>query len=248
MYKNLSIFLIILLTTSYLLLISTQPVAAFTMSNLNYILEMGNLNSFAGKKSNDQFTLTDTGGQLAPGLYSGTNYKVKAGFQYIYPFVAFRFSISNLFIEFGTISPTTPVTRTNILTVSNGSAYGYQVTAFENHQLLSPSSGQIIPNTTCDAGTCTTTTAAAWTSTLTYGFGYRCDNLSGTDCSSDFATSTFYKQFPDDSAGQSPVAVMTGTNIGRNKQGQITYKVNISGAQPAGLYSNVITYIATPTY
>lgn len=237
----------IIVAICYSFLLAPQ-VSAFTMSNLDYILDMGNLNSFAGKKSNSQYTLTDTGGQLAPGLYSGSNYKVRAGFQYIYSIIAFRFSISSLLIDFGILSPTTPVTRTNTLTVSNGSAYGYAVTAFENHQLLVPSSGQIIPNTTCDAGICTTTTAAAWTSTLTYGFGYRCDNVSGTDCSTDFATSTFYKQFADDSAGQSPVAVMSGTNVGSNKQGQITYKVNISGTQAAGLYTNVITYIATPTY
>jgi hypothetical protein len=232
-----------------LLMLSTTPhVSAFTMSNIEYILQMGNLNSFAGRKSNAEYTVTDTGGQLAPGLYSGSNYKIRAGFQYIYSIIAFRFSISNIYIDFGTLSPTTPVTRTNTLTVSNGSAYGYQVTAFENHQLMVPASGQIIPNTTCDAGTCTTTTAAAWTNTLTYGFGYRCDNLSGTDCASGFSTSTFYKQFADESAGQTPQAVMSGTNVGRNKQSQITYKVNISGSQAAGLYQNVITYIATPTY
>ncbi len=242
-FQILAIFFIAMIS-----LLPIQQVEAFTMSNLDFILEMGNLNSFAGKKSNSQFTLTDSGGQLAPGLYSGTNYKVRAGFQYIYSIIAFRFTISNIFIDFGILSPTTPVTRTNILTVSNGSAYGYQVTAFENHQLLIPASGSIIPNTTCDAGTCTTTTAAAWTSTLTYGFGYRCDNLSGTDCSTDFSTSTFYKQFADASAGDPPVAVMTGTNVGRNKQGQITYKVNVSGTQAAGQYNNVITYIATPTY
>lgn len=234
--------------TSLLLLLYSVKAEAFTMSNLDYILQMGNLNSFAGRKSNSEFTLTDTGGQLAPGLYSGSNYKIRAGFQYIYSIIAFRFTISNIFIDFGTLSPTTPVLRTNILTVSNGSAYGYQVTAFENHQLMILAYGQIIPNTTCDAGTCTTTTAAAWTSTLTYGFGYRCDNLSGTDCATGFTTSTFYKQFADNAAGQSPVAVMAGTNVGRNKQSQITYKVNISGTQTAGLYQNVITYVATPTY
>jgi hypothetical protein len=41
--------------------------------------------------------------------------------------------------------------------------------------------------------------------------------------------------------------VMTGANVGRNKQVQITYKANISGTQPGGNYRNVITYIATPT-
>lgn len=218
------------------------------MSNLDFILDMGNLNSFAGKKSNSEFTLTDTGGQLAPGLYSGPNYKVRAGFQYIYSIIAFRFSISSLFIDFGTLSPTTPVTRNNILTISNGSAYGYQVTAFENHQLLVPASGSIIPNTTCDAGTCTTTVSSAWTNTLTYGFGYRCDNVSGTDCAAGFTDPDDYKQFADNSIGQTPQSVMESTNVGRNRKVQITYKVNISGTQAAGSYTNIITYIATPTF
>lgn len=241
------VFCLVLLPFAFYLL-PLRTVSAFTMSNLDFIIDMGNLNSFAGKKSNGQYTLTDTGGQLAPGLYSGPNYKVRAGFQYIYSIISFRFSISNLFIDFGDLSPTTPVTRTNILTISNGSAYGYEITAFENHQLLSPPSGQIIPNTTCDAGTCTTTTAAAWTNALTYGFGYRCDNVTGTDCSPDFATPTFYKQFADNSTGQPPVAVMLGANVGYNIKGQVTYKVNISGTQAGGTYSNIITYIATPTF
>lgn len=240
--------ILLLVVFVYIGSILAPRVSAFSMSNLDYIIQMGNLNSFSGSKSNSQFKLNDTGGQLAPGLFSGSNYTIRSGFQYISSIVRFRFSISGLFIDFGIITPTNPVTRTNTLTVSNSSAYGYQVTAFENHQLLVPVSGAIIPNTTCDAGTCTTTTAAAWTSTLTYGFGYRCDNISGTDCESGFATSTFYKQFADESASQTPQAVMVGTTAGRNRQAQITYKVNVSGTQAAGTYSNIVTYIATPTF
>jgi len=246
-YKNIKI-IVLLVVLVCIGSIFAPRANAFTMSNLDFILDMGNLNSFAGKKSNSQFTLTDTGGQLAPGLFSGPNYKVRSGFQYIYSIIAFRFTISSLFIDFGTLSPTSPVTRNNILTISNGSAFGYGVTAFENHQLLANTSGQIIPNTTCDAGTCTTTVSSDWTNTLTYGFGYRCDNVSGTDCATGFTDPNDYKQFADESAAQTPVAVMVGSNVGQNKQVQITYKVNVSGSQAAGSYTNVITYIATPTF
>jgi hypothetical protein len=41
---------------------------------------------------------------------------------------------------------------------------------------------------------------------------------------------------------------MSGTVVGSNKSTTITYKLNISGSQPAGLYTNVINYIATPTF
>lgn len=125
---------------------------------------------------------------------------------------------------------------------------GYQVTASENTPLTITNTSVTIPDTTCDAGNCSQTTAAPWTSTLTYGFGYRCDNVSGTDCSQDFATTTNYKQFANTAKSELPVAVMSGTGASTNKQAQITYKVNISGSQTAGVYANGITYIATPTF
>ncbi|MCL4353560.1 hypothetical protein M1615_03810 [Patescibacteria group bacterium] len=218
------------------------------MSNSNYILQMGNLNTAAGNPANSNYKLGVTVGQTAPGLYSGVNYKVRSGFQYIHSIIPFAFSISQTIIDFGTLYPTTLVKRTNDLTVSNGSANGYSVTAIENHQLLVPSSGSLIPNTACDNGTCTDTVSAAWTSTLTYGFGYRCDNISGSDCPGGFSNSTYYKQFADQSKSDSPQSVMASNNVGRNKEVQITYMVNISSTQPAGLYTNVITYVATPTF
>ncbi len=228
--------------------IKIDQIIAFTMTNDNWKIDFGNLNMTSGKKSGANYTLTDTVGQIAPGLYTGTNYSVRAGFQYIYSIIPFRFTISNTNINFGTLTATNPVTRTNTLTVSNGSAFGYSVTAFENHQLLNPPTGQLIPDTACDNGLCTENVSAQWTNTLTYGFGYRCDDVVGTDCSSDFSTSNYYKQFADLSNNESPGTVMSGTNVGRSKQAQITYKVNISGTQAAGQYSNVITYIATPTF
>src|ERR1035437_9265307 len=217
---------------------STFPALAQTMSNASYIIRMGNLNSISGKPTGSGFKLSYTSGQTGPGLYSGTNYKVRAGFQYISSIIPFRFSITNNFIDFGTIDPTTPVLRTSLLTVSNGSAFGYQVTASDNHNLRSNGSGAEIPPTACgDSGpTCDPNTAGPWTSTLTYGFGYRCDNEAGTDCNTQFSDATFYKPF---AASPSAAIVMSGVRVGRNKQTQITYKVNISGSQAAGLYTNV---------
>lgn len=226
------------------LLSFTIGVDAQMMRNDRYILKWGNFNSFAGKASDATRTVTFTGGQNAIGLYTGTNYKVRSGFQYIYSIIPFSFSISSTSITFGVLNPGEPVTRTNNLTVSNGSAFGYQVTAQENNALRVLSTGVDIPNTTCDAGTCTDSVSAAWISPLTYGFGYRCDNVTGTDCATGFSDSTYYKQF---AASPSAQIVMNGTNVGSSKQTQITYKVNVSATQPAGSYQNVIMYIATPS-
>lgn len=224
------------------------PASALNMSNSNFTLQMGNINSFSGKKSNGNYVLNDTGGQIAPGLFSGPNYQVKAGFQYVSSIINFRFSISSNFIDFGLLQPTDPITRTQTLTVSNGSAYGYAVDVAENHALLVPSSGAVIPDTTCDGGTCSDTTASAWSNVLTYGFGYRCDNISGTDCSSDFSNSAYYKSFANLANNQTPQAVMSSLNVGKNRQVTITYKVNTSASQSPGNYVNLVRYVATPTY
>ena len=239
-----AVYFLIILPFLYLTLYLGSSYAQ-TMSNDQYTVQMGNLNSISGRASDGSVNLTFTSGQTPNNLFTGPNYKVRAGFQYINSIIPFSFSVSSIFIDFGVISPTSPVTRTNNLTISFGSAHGYQITVSQNRNLRVDSTGWEIPPTTCDAGTCTTTTAAAWTSSLVYGFGYRCDDLSGTDCNTDFSTSTFYKQFV---SSPSAVAVMSSSNVGRNRQGQITYKVNVSGTQPAGLYTNIINYIATPTF
>lgn len=221
--------------------------AQTSMSNSSYVIRFPNLNSFAGKPTNASYKLGITGGQIAPGLYSGTNYKVRAGFQYIKSIIPFSFAISSIFVDFGPIAPGTPVTRTNFLTISNGSAYGYTVLARENHQLMVNASGALIPDTTCDSGSCNEQTASVWSSLTTYGFGYRCDNITGADCQSGFSNPANYKQFASSVSAELAQPVMRGVNVGRNIQSQITYKVNVSSTQPAGYYENAITFIAVPS-
>jgi hypothetical protein len=231
----------------FLLFFSASINAQTSMSNDSFIIRFPNLNSFAGKPSNAEYSLGITGGQIAPGLYSGSNYKVRAGFQYIHSIIPFSFSISSVFVDFGPITPGAPLTRTSTLTISNGSAYGYSILASENHPLRALATGVSIPDTTCDSGTCDEANSAEWTSLTTYGFGYRCDNVTGTDCNTDFSTPDYYKQFSSSESAELAEPVMTGLNVGRNISGQITYKVNISSTQPAGIYQNAITYIATPS-
>lgn len=242
----LSLVLVILLNTKYQIL--NTLAYGQTMKNDSFIIQMGNLNELSGTSTGSGYSLSQTGGELGAGLYSGTNYKARAGFQYISSIIKFRFTISQTSIDFGTLTPTNPVTRANTLTVSNQSAGGYSVKAFENHPLMVPTTGATIPDTTCDNGSCSEITASSWTSTLTYGFGYRCDFVDSANfCPSDFSGENYYKQFADVSKNEKAQTIMTGTT-GRNHKSQITYKVNISATQQAGLYSNTVTYIATPTY
>ena len=80
----------------FLLFYSLEANAQTSTSNGSYIIKFPNLNSFAGKPSNSQYKLGITGGQTAPGLYSGSNYKVRAGFQYILSRIPFSFAIFSL--------------------------------------------------------------------------------------------------------------------------------------------------------
>lgn len=220
---------------------------AANMSSDNYELQMGNFNMASGNKSSAGYKLLDTLGQTAPGKYESTGYIVKAGFAYIKSIIPFSFTISDLTIDFGSLTAQTPSTQTNTLTVSAGGAGGYQVTAFENHPLQVIGGAAQIPDTTCNGNgnTCDETTAKIWDDNTKYGFGF---NMSGDDVPSDFVDSTYYRQFADDSAGETAQIVMSSNNVGSNRQATVTYKVNISGVQAAGNYENVITFICTPGY
>ena len=183
-------------------------------------------------------------GQTAPGEYTNSGYKVLAGFQYIHSLIPFTFTISDISIDFGSLVSNSFNEETNNLTISCGSAGGYQVTVLANKQLTS-ASGATIPKTTCGATACTINTAQPWTSTDYYGFGH---NMSGDDIPDDFEGSTYFRPFPDEESGDSAKIVMNGSNVGRNIQSTVTYRINISGSQAAGNYENFLTFVATPTF
>lgn len=215
------------------------------MSSTSFVIQMGNLNMTSGEKSSGTYTITDTVGQTAPGQYSSAGYYVKAGFQYIYTIGTFSFSISNTAVNLGTLTTNQFSTGTTVLTVSAKGAGGYIVTASENNRLRTANQANNIPDTTCDSGTCTETTAAVWSTATNNGFGY---NMTGNDIPAAFASSTYFKQFADQSLFESAQTIMSNTGVGKNRQATVTYKVSISGTQAAGLYENAITYIATPGY
>ncbi|MCX6783238.1 MAG: hypothetical protein NTZ20_04630 [Candidatus Levybacteria bacterium] len=242
--------LIIALLSLIFIILSSKQALALTMSNSNWTIQFGNFNSGAGKTTNLNYKMGVTIGQTAAGMFSGTNYKTRSGFQYINVTSApsFSISISELLIDFGSLSPGNPSKRTNTIRISNGPVSGYTVTASESSQLRELRTGDVIADTTCDDGSCTEAISSSWDSPLTYGFGYRCDNITGTDCTSDFTTDNYYKQFANSSIQESPQKIMSGIGDSLEKEVKITYKVNISNSQVAGQYSNFISFIATPVF
>lgn len=159
----------------------------------------------------------------------------------------FTLSVPQTVIDFGILSATNPVIRTQKLLVESPGS-GYQLFAMEDH-LLRSKNITTIPDTTCDNGSCTPIIAAPWTNTLTYGFGYRCEELTGAGkCTRGFEIPDMYKRFGNqtEKVKYYPIAGSEKADIG--SQYQINYKINISGTQPEDAYYNSITYIAVPNF
>ena len=220
------------------------PAHAQTFESANYKIRQGNFNMTSGTKSSASYNLTDTVGQTAAEFFSGTGYHVKAGFQYIYTLYDFSFSISSLAVNLGSLTPNAFTTASHTLTVT-APGQGYSVSAYETNKLTKSGSSNTIPDTTCDSGLCTESSATVWTTATNNGFGY---NLTGNDVSADFVSSSYFRPFPDFSLGESPATVMTTTSAGKNRVATVTYKVSPSSIPAAGKYSTQILYIATPVY
>lgn len=193
---------------------------ASTTQNNNYTLEKQNVEIQPFKKP------TPTPKAEKKPFASGKNYTVEANT------TSFNFSISHDVLNFGTLTATNPVLR--LLYLTTISQVPYQILTIQNHPLSD--GDKIIPDTTCDNGSCTDETSSSWTSALTYGFGYQTSNM----------TEDEYKQFPDLSKNEEPTVIFYGNN--GNHQEKIVYKANTSTTQQPGSYSNVITYIATPSF
>lgn len=238
--------LLLVILGSLFLILKSNSILAVNMESSRYRIQFGNVNIGAKNQSSTNYDLSTTLGQLAAGEFQSTGYVIKAGFQYLHSIIPFQFSISNINIDFGSLTPNSPATATTVLTVSFGGAGQYQVTAVEIGPLQTLSANSI-PDTSCDGGanTCNETTAKPWTSNSAYGFGY---NISGDDIPSDFIDTTYYRPFPDQTAAESPATIMSNPNLGKNRQATVTFKVNISPVQPAGSYQTIINFVATPSF
>jgi len=224
--------------------LSILPAAAANMSSSSYKVQWGNINLGSGRPTSTSYNLGITLGQNSPGLYSSTGYKVRAGFQYIHSVIPFSFAISSLGMDFGSLTPGTPATVSNVLTVRAGGAGGYQVLAYENHPLRNRQA-TIIADTSCDNNDCNESQAGVWQLATTLGFGF---NMSGDDTPADFTDSSYFRQFADNSAGEQAQTVMASNSVTRQSQATVTYKINVAASQAAGRYENAIVFVAVPEY
>lgn len=219
-----------------------------TMRSNQFRVKTGNINFGSGTPSSASYNLGTTFGQIAAQEFSSSGYIVKAGFQYVHSIIPFTFQISDTSIALGSLVPGVASTATSDLTVNFGGSGQYLVTAEELGTLRTQTSDEI-PDTVCNGGgdTCSDSTADIWTSTSAYGFGY---SISGDGKPSDFVDGTYFRSFSNSLLAESPVVVMSSSQVTESgaDTATVTFKALISNVQPAGSYSTVIRFTATPSY
>jgi hypothetical protein len=182
----------------------------------------------------------------SPPLQSKTvEEKISPGIQNFSQIGMMSFSISSNRLDFGTLSPANPVIR-NIKLSLISEFTDYQILAYENHPPRT-NNNTVIPDTTCDNGTCTEKSSSVWENSLTYGFGFRCVALNHLFCLETLDTNE-YMQVANLSANELPQVLIKGIRNKEPQEAQIDFKLNTAGTQPSGTYANTVTFIAVPNY
>lgn len=239
---------LLILIAGACLAVTVSPSDAENLNSASYQIQFSNFNLTSGRKSGTNYAVTDTVGQTGAGpfgQYGSSGYFVGSGFQYIYQIDDFSFTISRVAVDLGTLTPGVLNTAAHNLQITSRGAGGYAVYAYEIHPLRHSNDSTTIPDTTCNSGSCSQTTAGIWTNVNIPGFGF---NMSGHDIPADFVNSTYFRQFADQSLGETMQVVMSSANVGTNRTATVTYQAGVSGNQAAGNYQTGIVYVAVPGY
>lgn len=229
-------------------LVFTSLVQAERLESDSYLIQFGNFNVTSGEKSSASYSVTDTVGQTGSGpygQYGSSDYFIGSGFQYIYQIDTFSFAISKVLVDFGDLTVNTHTTDSHTLTITTRGAGGYSVYAYEQNPLRHENTVDEIPDTTCNAGTCTHILAGVWNDQTVPGFGY---NMSGNDIPATFTNSSYYKNFANEEAAEEMQIVMSSASIANQRQATVTYKVGVDANQEAGKYETAVVYVAVPGY
>lgn len=148
-------------------------------------------------------------------------------------------------VPFGAMTANTFKKGCQLLTVNTNAGDGYITTSQETDQLTNAGS-QTIPDTTCDTGTCTESTAAAWvTPSANHGFGHTCYGL---PCVLAYSSGTNYRQFASIADSETAQTLMSSSTPVTNSTSTVVYQLSVSGSQASGDYTNTVVYITTAQF
>ena len=132
--------------------------------------------------------------------------------------------------------------RLSCVTNSNS---GYVVTVYEDSYMHNISDGITIPDTTCPANSCSTTTPALWTTSVDSGWGYTLQNL--TVGETQFSYQLGHKPFGKGAPNAQQIMRNSSTPTA-TEQAYVCYRLNASTTQEAGNYESKLVYTATATF
>lgn len=239
-------FFIFLITQS--LNHSITPASAAEMKSGNWKLETGGYNIgtdklISGTKVWQKLEATNPLG------FEDAGYIIQTGFPYTKSALPFGFAIANTTFDLGPLTKEKQIGQmpSTTLTVTTAGAASYQVLASENHPLRIIKGTTTINDTSCDNpdDACTQKIAKIWTDNSKYGLGY---NLSGQDIPTDFLGSKYFRCFSNEENLEEPAVIMTELNPDREIQATITLKALAPDIQAAGVYDNIVTFLAIPGY
>ena len=164
-------------------------------------------------------------------------------------------------VPFGTLSSAnTFYEGCQKVSVSTNAGNGYTLSVREDHSLRT-ASGLIIADTGCDASGClnTPSTAAAWVTNTNSGLGISCAQAAtSTSCSTvnpNWANGTHWSPIANEGSnnpigGAETPAIFSGLSAATSVEviTKAKYRVAIPISQAAGVYTNLVSFIATPVF
>ncbi len=206
------------------------------MSSANYQINADVISAGGTLGTSANYTLHDTIGESAAiGVGSSTNYILKDGFwQTVNTYV--HFSVDSATVNFGTLTPGTPVTGSSALSVTTDAWNGYTLTIEQNHNMRHANgTDEIAPH----AGTIGA--PLVWSAPNNMGLGFTVS--AGTQVESKWGGGTKYAAIPDS-------ATAFHTKVGYRSSADVTtvgYKLDVPGTQRSGHYENIVTFTVMPS-
>jgi len=155
-------------------------------------------------------------------------------------------------VAFGslTLGASTGNNLAQFLQCTTNASNGYVIQAFETGQLTMIGGSTTFPDTTCDSGSCSASSANTWSSSTTSGFGYSLEvgtTGPGGSPTLGIGATNLAKPFGVGYANAQNIFSRTNTPSGTDSF-YVCYRIAVSNYQPAGTYQNQINYIATATF
>ncbi len=218
-----------------IILLFGSAVVEARMQSANYQINADVVSAGGVLSSSADFGLEDTVGESVIGTGSSVNYVLKDGFwQMVNTYLIFTIDADT--VNFGALTPGTPLTAQNILTVLTDSWNGYTLSISKNHRLRHTDGSTEIPDHNG-----TIAVPLAWSAPNNLGLGFTVS--AGTGVDSKWGGGSKFAAVP---TGTSEVFHTRDGYRSSADQTVVDYKLDVPATQKSGVYAAVVTYTAMP--